>query len=257
MQKTILAIDIGNTSITAGLRAGERVTRVRRMPHKKGVDIRAFIEEVTGHHDISGAALASVVPKQTKRWLSAAAAVVSAEPLEIDHRCILGIGLDYPHPETIGADRLANSAGAFKRYGAPVVVADFGTALTFDVVSEAPAYIGGIIAPGLPLMFSYLAEKTALLPKLEPAAVKKGPVGRSTRDAMLIGARTGYRGMIEGILDELLIALGRKTTIVITGGHAEWVMKNWNREAVIDKNITLYGIAEIYRLKMEYEHAHR
>lgn len=243
----ILTIDIGNTSISAGLCVGMRVLRARRTGPVSRHGMEAFLQDVAGTHTIVGAAMASVVPRKTSGWSRAVRSVCNVKPLMVDHRCTLGIGLHYPHPETIGADRLANAVGAFRRYGAPVVVADFGTALTFDVVSADPAYIGGIIAPGLPLMFSYLADQTALLPRLEPAPIRK-TVGQSTREAMLIGARAGYRGMIEGITDDLLKKLGRKTMIVLTGGHADWVMKNWKRSAVVDRHVTLFGIAEIYRM---------
>src|SRR5205085_8425809 len=114
----------------------------------------------------------------------------------------LGVGVEYPRPETIGADRLANAAAVAVLYGYPAVVVDFGTAVTFDIVSEQKRYIGGVIAPGLEAMTSFLYHRTALLPKLslrEP----RSAVGKSTAGAMMAGAIYGYRGLVRQILDRI------------------------------------------------------
>src|SRR4029079_17632037 len=113
-----------------------------------------------------------------------------------------GVGIDYPRPNTIGADRLANAVAARHHFGAPVVVVDFGTAVTFDVVHRSGKYVGGIIAPGLAAMTDYLHEKTALLPRIKIREVK-GIIGKSTREATLIGTVHGYRGLIHGLVSEL------------------------------------------------------
>ena len=118
-----------------------------------------------------------------------------------------GIGIDYPKPATIGADRLANAIAAHARFGAPVVVVDFGTAVTFDVVDAAANYTGGIIAPGLSAMTDYLHEKTALLPRIK-IAEPESVVGKNTRGAMLSGAVHGYRGLIAELVRQLKRELG-------------------------------------------------
>ena len=112
------------------------------------------------------------------------------------------MGIDYPKPDSIGPDRLANAVAARKRFGAPVVVVDFGTAVTFDVVNRAGNYAGGIIAPGLAAMTDYLHEKTALLPRIKIREVKT-VVGKSTEQAMLVGAVHGYRGLVRELIAEL------------------------------------------------------
>jgi type III pantothenate kinase len=130
------------------------------------------------------------------------------------------------------------------------VVADFGTALTFDVVSRTRGYIGGIIAPGLPLMFSYLAEKTALLPEVDLGPVRHG-VGKSTVEAMRLGARWGYRGMVREILHELRKSIGPgRMKCCATGGDAEWVMRGIEPNVPVDRDITLYGLGRIYELNV-------
>ena len=117
----------------------------------------------------------------------------------VNAKCNLGVGVDYPKPHSIGADRLANAAAVAALYGCPAVVVDFGTAVTFDVVSAKRCYIGGVIAPGLEAMTNYLYKRTALLPKLTLAEPRRA-VGRSTRAAMMSGAVFGYRGLVKEIL---------------------------------------------------------
>ena len=166
-------------------------------------------------------------------------------PLLVSHTHDLGVPVNYPHPERIGADRLANAAAASRLMGTPSVVCDFGTALTFDVLDGKRGYIGGIICPGLPLMFDYLAEKTALLPHVEPSRTK-AVVGRNTTQAMQIGARLGYRGMVREILTALEQDLGAKPLpVCCTGGYAGWIFKDWDVEAIIDPKLTLKGLGYI------------
>src|SRR5439155_11884152 len=141
--------------------------------------------------------------------------------LELTPKTLPGVGIDYPKPDTIGADRLANAVAVRHRYGAPAVVVDFGTAVTFDVVDRAGNYAGGIIAPGLAAMTDYLHEKTALLPRIKIREIE-GAVGKSTEQAMLIGAVHGYRGLIR----ELVLRLKRELKtihlpVVATGGYAK------------------------------------
>jgi len=136
------------------------------------------------------------------------------------------------------------------KYGAPLIVADFGTALTFDVVSPERAYIGGIIAPGLPLMTDYLYEKTALLPRVKAGGQVAG-IGRSTREAIRSGAKIGYRGIVREITNELLKTLGRKTRLVATGGFARWVLADSNIPYLIDPTLTLFGLGRLFELNRE------
>ena len=119
--------------------------------------------------------------------------------LELTPKTLRGVGIDYPKPDTIGPDRLANAVAARHRFGAPVVVVDFGTAVTFDVVNRAGNYAGGIIAPGLAAMTDYLHEKTALLPRIKIREIKTS-IGKSTEQAMLVGAVHGYRGLVRELI---------------------------------------------------------
>jgi type III pantothenate kinase len=166
--------------------------------------------------------------------------------LRVSSKIELGVGIDYPKPQTIGADRLANAAYAAACYGAPVVVVDFGTAVSFDVISRARQYVGGVIAPGLAAMTDYLHQRTALLPRislLEPPAA----IGKSTRKAMLAGAVHGYRGLVRQILVEIAKELGgrRKLSVVATGGYAELIAAGMPEIQVVRPDLTLQGLRMI------------
>ena len=149
--------------------------------------------------------------------------------------------LDYPNPETIGADRLADAAGAVARYGAPVLVMDFGTALTAAVVTADRVWRGGVIAPGFPLMRDYLFERTAKLPRMTIGSGKAPKIGRSTEEAMRFGALVGYRGMVREIVAELSKNFKTDFKLVATGGFAKWVLRDLDLPFTIDPTLTLFG----------------
>jgi type III pantothenate kinase len=148
--------------------------------------------------------------------------------------------LDYPKPETIGADRLADAAGAVSRYGAPVLVMDFGTALTAAVVTRDRVWRGGVIAPGFPLMRDYLYERTAKLPRMKLGG-KCPRIGRSTEEAMRFGAYVGYRGMVREIVGTLADNFSTDFRLVATGGFAKWVLKDSGMPFTVDATLTLHG----------------
>jgi len=170
------------------------------------------------------------------------------EPLLVHHRLRLGVGVDYPKPSTIGADRLANACAACDLFGSPVIVADFGTAVTFDVIARGGTYVGGVIAPGLSMMTDYLAEKTALLPRVKLRGRCPG-VGRSTAGAMRIGARVGYRGMVVEIVKHVKEAMGETdVALCATGGFARWALQGSDMPFHFRPDLTLYGLGRIYEL---------
>src|SRR5947208_2998405 len=158
-------------------------------------------------------------------------------------RVQLGVGIDYPNPKTIGADRLANAAAVAALYGCPAIVVDFGTAVTFDIVSAQRKYIGGVIAPGLESMTNFLYQRTALLPKLslkEP----RSAVGRSTMEAMRAGAVIGYRGLVREIIAQIKSEQfpRQKVHVIATGGYAELIAKRLGEIDSVRPNLTLEGL---------------
>jgi type III pantothenate kinase len=162
----------------------------------------------------------------------------------LDHRSPLGISVDYPQPAQIGADRLANAVGVYARHGAPAIVIDFGTAVTFDIVSGEPAYCGGVIAPGLGAMSGYLNEKTALLPKIE-LEEPVSAIGKSTVMAMQAGAIFGYRGLVKGIIEEIRRELEGSPKIIATGGDAALISRGVPEIEVVDPDLTLDGLRHV------------
>lgn len=234
-----LVIDIGNTSTSLALARGLKLSSVQHTPSiTPALKIRTIPER---------AVIASVKPGVNKSWERFLKAQGILEILWVNHTVHLGVSVSYPRPETIGADRLANACEAAAVYGSPVVVCDFGTALTFDIVKKKEGYVGGIICPGLPLMFDYLAEKTALLPHIRPVKTTQ-VVGKSTEEAMRIGAHLGYLGMVKEILAELKKELGLGTKVCATGGFAKWVFEGWEHPVPVDPHLTLKGLARIASL---------
>jgi type III pantothenate kinase len=244
----VLLLDIGNThthfaTVERGRLRNEGEARTEDW-NARGLP--AKIERVAPRP--GNIAVCSVVPSATK--LLAAHAKHRAIPLfQLNHATTRGVGIDYPEPKTIGADRLANAIAAHSRFGAPVVVVDFGTAVTFDVVDAAGNYVGGIIAPGLAAMTNYLHEKTALLPKIE---IRDTPavIGKSTEEAMLIGAVHGYRGLIRELVQKLKRELrSKRLPVIATGGCARLMARRLPEITAVDPLLTLNGLHIAWKLR--------
>ncbi len=247
----VLLFDIGNTHTHLGLADGRRVVKQTDIPTYAwfGGGAAARIKRFIGKSNIEG----SVVPRATPLAAKVAYQLWRLDVLELNAKTIRGVGIDYPKPRSIGADRLANAVAARLRYGAPVVVVDFGTAVTFDVVNARGNYAGGIIAPGLAVMTDYLHEKTALLPKIEIREVKSA-VGKSTEEAMLIGAVQGYRGLVRELIQTLKLELKvRKLPVVATGGYAKLIAARMPEISAVAPDLTLDGLRLVWLAQMGHE----
>ena len=246
----LIVIDVGNTSTAVGLWTDGRVTRVS---HCDG----GFAEASSAASSLAAAfgpapiAYVSVVPEADAKW-RAFAKRSALELRQVTHERFVPafrpagssaplLTIDYPRPETIGADRLADAAGAVSRYGAPVLVMDFGTALTAAVVTRDRVWRGGVIAPGFPLMRDYLFERTAKLPRMELGRGRAPKIGRSTEEAMRFGALVGYRGMVREITATISRNFGEDFRLVATGGFAKWALRDIGMDFTIDNTLTLYG----------------
>lgn len=215
-----LLIDNSNTrtkfSISKNGKLGSWIRRVNTADISEETVARALENQ-----EWDATMLCSVVPKKA----TIIADMVKDKPLhQLNYKSKLGIGIDYPKPEQIGADRLVNGIAAnhlYTKNGSPAIVIDFGTAVTFDVIANN-SYQGGVIAPGLGAMTDYLANKTALLPKItltEPDSA----IGKTTESAMDIGAVYGYRGLVREIITELQKELPANPSIICTGGDGELI----------------------------------
>ena len=247
----LLLFDIGNTHTHLGLADDARVVKQTNIPTLKWFKggAAALVKRFVGRNKLDGAALCSVVPRATPQVRKMLHNTWHLKPLELTAKTTHGVGIDYPNPKTIGADRLANSVAAFKQFGAPVAVVDFGTALTFDVVDEKGNYVGGIIAPGLAAMTDYLHEKTALLPHIK-IAEPKSVVGKSTEQAMLSGAVYGYRGLVRELIHELKREMkAAHIQVVATGGYAELMAAGLPEISAVEPNLTLEGLRLVWQAK--------
>ncbi len=245
----ILLLDIGNTNTHVGLADSRRILRQFDLPTARwfGGHAGSCVARCVGGSPVDGVVLCSVVPRATPLARKAVRQLCRLNPLELTPRTLRGVGIDYPRPETIGPDRLANAVAARHHFGAPVVVVDFGTAVTFDVVDGAGNYIGGIIAPGLAAMTDYLHQKTALLPQIRIREVSRA-VGKSTEEAMRIGAVLGYRGLIRGLLQELKRKLKtRRLPGVATGGYAALIAARMPEIRAVRPNLTLEGLRLVWQ----------
>lgn len=240
----ILLFDIGNTNTHVGIANTKGVIRQTDIPtaawFKGGT--AALLSRFVGKVSVEGAALCSVVPRATPRVKRAVRELWERPCLELTPKTLRGVGIDYPNPETIGPDRLTNAVAARHRFGSPVVVIDFGTAVTFDVVDRRGNYVGGIIAPGLAAMTDYLHDKTALLPRIRIREIN-GAIGKSTEEAMLVGAVHGYRGLIRELLAELKRELKTKhLPVVATGGYAQLIAAKLPEIHAVAPDLTLEGL---------------
>lgn len=233
-----LLIDNSNTRTKFCLADEERLLEGRKWIPTSDISL-ATLENVTRDFTYDAVLICSVVPPKAEIMREFFAPRCPLHLVSSDST--LDLAIDYPLPRQIGADRLANAVGVVQHYSVPAIVIDFGTAVTFDVISAAPAYCGGVIAPGLGAMNEYLHRKTALLPLIELKEPEYA-IGKSTTEAMMAGAVYGYRGLVKEILRKLLAEIPGKTTIIATGGDARLISQGIPEIEIVDSTITLLGL---------------
>jgi type III pantothenate kinase len=234
-----LLIDISNAFAKVAFASTERVFNPARIPTAKLSSV--VVAEFLSRRKVKKLVVSSVVP--TKNRVISKAAHNKAQLFWLDWKLKLGVTIDYPKPESIGADRLANAAAVVELYGCPAIVVDFGTAVTFDVVSKGRRYIGGVIAPGLEAMTDFLYQRTALLPRLSLKEPHRA-IGKSTVEAMRSGAVFGYRGLVREILARIKAEQfsREKVAVVATGGYARLVVNEVPEVGVVHPHLTLEGL---------------
>lgn len=239
-----LLVDISNSSAKFAFASTKRVSAPVRIATRKlssGV-VAGFL----GGRNVRRVVVSSVVPAKNSAILKA---VGKARVLLLNWKLKLGVEIDYPKPQSIGADRLANAAAVAALYGFPAIVVDFGTAVTFDVVSERCAYIGGVIAPGLEAVTNFLYQRTALLPRLSLKEPRRA-IGKSTIQAMLSGAVFGYRGLVREILARIRAEQfpRKRVYVVATGGYARLIAGRLPEIGVVHPHLTLEGLRIVANL---------
>ena len=251
----LLTVDIGNTNITLGIYEGQQpgprwrlATDHRRMPDEYGLQFIGLLEHAgIAPADLTGVCIASVVPPLTGRVTEACRRYLGHAPLVVEAGVRTGVRIRYEDPRAVGADRIVDAAAVQHLYGGPACVVDFGTATTFDAISEEGDYLGGAIAPGIGIASEALFMRAAKLPRVE---LKRPPsaIGRNTTHAMQSGLLFGYVGLVEGIVARFRRELGANMKVIATGGLAEVIAQETDVIDIINPWLTLDGLALIWEL---------
>lgn len=254
----LFAADIGNTNITFGIFDGEKLkatwriaTGVHRMPDEYAILILSLLErQGLKGSQITAAVICSVVPPLVGGFEELFQRYLKITPIVVGAGVKTGVRISMDNPREVGADRIVNAVAAHHLYGGPVIVIDFGTATTFDVVSAEGDYVGGSIAPGIAIATEALFTRTAVLPRVELIHPKRA-IGRNTVAAMQSGIVYGYVGLIEGLVARIQKELGDKAKVVATGGFAELLAEETSVIEVVNPDITLIGLRLIYEMNQQ------
>ena len=250
----LLIIDVGNTNTTIGIyeeKELKRWFRIRTDIATTSDELAIKIQNFSNMAEIDvssfeAVVVSSVVPEFSEVIKRYSRTYLELEPLFIDHRSPSTIKIGYKVPQQVGADRIANCEAAYRDYGGNLIVVDFGTASTFDYITEDGIYKGGAIAPGFEMFTAGLFRRTAKLWRVElkrPATA----VGRTTPNSIISGLMNGFRGMVEGILDEIKKEEGRDAGVIFTGGDAMSVVELLGLDGKVDETLTLRGCLYIYQ----------
>lgn len=252
----LLAIDIGNTNIVLGLFSGEKLVHKFRLETIKtkseedyAIDmVELFLNNKVDCLKISAVAIASVVPnltgvieKAVKKFYSSDDALIVGKNIKLD------IVIDIKNKQEVGFDRLINSIAGYKKFGGNLIIIDFGTATTFDVVGENGQYFGGVIAPGVNLSIKALHDMTAQLPKIQ-AKPQKNVIGKSTFEAMNSGIYFGYISLVEGLIGRIKAEYKKDMKVIITGGLSP-LFKGAIASDAVCPDLTLEGLKMVSNTK--------
>src|SRR5512140_3744892 len=249
----LLTIDVGNTNTVLGVFDGSRLlvhwrltTRREQTADEYGILVRnLFASSSIEQGAVDSVALASVVPPLTPVIAALARSAIGHEPLVIGPGVKTGMPILYEPPGDVGADRIVNGVAAFAAYGGPVVIVDFGTATTFDVVTRKGEYVGGVICPGIGISADALFQRAARLPRVDVRHPDK-VIGRSTVASIQSGLYFGYAAMCEGIITRIRGELGEPARVVATGGLAESLASEIPSIEAVDPVLTLTGLRLIW-----------
>ncbi len=249
----LLTIDLGNTNTVLGvfegaeLRAHWRLaTRREQTADEYGILVRnLFASSGLAPAGIEGVALASVVPPLTPVLVALSKQYLNLEPLVVEPGVRTGMPILYEPPGDVGADRIVNGVAAFAAYGGPVIVVDFGTATTLDVVTRKGEYLGGVICPGVGISADALFQRAARLPRVDVRHPGK-VIGRSTVASIQSGMYFGFAAMVEGLIARLRAELGEPARVVATGGLVETLAGEIPSIEAVDPVLTLTGLRLIW-----------
>lgn len=251
----LLAFDIGNTQIVTGLFDGDQLvadwrfqTDRQKTPDEYGILLKSVLRDASlDSQAVRAAIVSSVVPPVTSIIQRMIEKYFKVEPILIGPGIKTGLLLKCENPREVGADRVVNAVAGIKRYGAPLIIVDFGTAATFCAIGENGEYLGGAIAPGVAISSEALFERTAKLPRIEMVKAK-GVIGKNTIHSMQSGLYFGYIGLVEGLISRMKQEMHCNPKVVATGGMADWVADGTPLIDAVDPFLTLEGLKIIYHL---------
>ena len=250
----LLAIDIGNTNIVIGcIRDDEILFKARiatdrtRTSDQYGVEIKNMLEAFGVHReDISDCIISSVVPPVFNSVRTGVIKVIGKQPMVVGPGLKTGLNIKVEVPSQVGSDRIVIAVAALTEYKPPLILMDMGTATTIEVVEEGNTYIGGVIFPGVKISLDALTSRAAQLPGIsldKPRQV----IGKNTVDCMRSGMMYGTAAMIDGIVDRIGQELGHSSTLVATGGMAQFITPLCKHEIILEKDLLLKGLGILYK----------
>ena len=250
----ILAVDIGNSNLVIGGIQGNEIlfeARLRTDASKTSdeycIDLKMILEVYeVDQQQIEGAIISSVVPQVLNSVKTALKKLALKQILVVGPGLKTGLNIKIENPSQTGADLVVGSVAALREHKPPLIVVDMGTATTMMVLDETGAFIGGSISPGVKISMDALTDRTALLPGLQLDQPKRA-IGRNTIDCMRSGIMLGAACMLDGMVERMEEELGQKTTVVVTGGIAKFVVPMCKTPVVYDKDLLLKGLAILYR----------
>ncbi len=246
----LLAVDVGNTQTALGLFEGEGLTEHWRLATERSStadELGVLLGGLLDFDDVDGICLASTVPVLVREWSALASKWADAAVLVVGPGVKTGIPIRYDDPREVGADRIANSVAARARYGAPVIVVDFGTSTNFDVVSADGEYVGGVIAPGIEISMEALFARAARLVKVDYAP-PPSVIGKTTVAGLQSGLVYGFAGQVDGIVGRIREELEAEARAVATGGLADLVSPHSRTIERVDPFLTLEGLRIVWDL---------
>jgi len=244
----LLAIDIGNTNTGFGVFKDSRLVRRFDIPTRSCTKRKLKVS--LGGYCIEDAIICSVVPHATKATSAVVKGLIGRRPYIIGKDVRVPIRNLYRRPRQVGQDRLVNAYAGCILYGAPLVVIDFGTAVTFDIISKNREYLGGMILPGLAISLDALNERTALLPKIKLSKPKEF-IGRDTKASMLSGIVYGFAALTDDLAMRIKTKIGKNASVIGTGGNIDLIAKYCKIFDKIDRDLTLKGLSLIFNKRKE------
>jgi len=249
----ILCIDIGNTNVVFALVEGDQIISKRRIKTRTDItsdELEMILEFFfKKNKDISDIVVSSVVPPLNSIIREACLSCFEKEPIVINPKMEFGISILYEEVEKLGLDRIINAAGAFNKYKKGVIIIDFGTATTFDYVSSDGRYMGGAISPGIRISADALFKKAYQLPKIENFWIPKRVLAKGTLESINAGVIFGYSSLVDGMVNRIKQETEDKNLITVATGGLCFLMKDICRNIdEVDEDLTIYGLAVVYRL---------